>query len=394
MKFIHTSDWHLGKKLGSFSRLPEQKEVLDEICTIAENNAVDAVVIAGDVFDTYNPPVEAIELYYKTLYRLSRNGACAVIAVAGNHDSPDRIISSDPLARQLGIIQTGYAQSIVGNGIKTDAFAVTATIPGAIEIDFGGKGKLNVILSAFANEQRFNATIEGGSAGNQLSAFWNNVIVDLNIENFTLLVSHALFFGNTGEGKAEEPEGEKPIEFISEQMFPESVPAGVDYVALGHLHRMQMVSDLHCPITYSGSPLAYSFSETNQSKYVIVGDTESKQFTPKELNAGKKLKRHSFNSVETACAWLQEQADCWVELVMKTTEFLQPEQIALLKAEHSGIVSIIPEVLHENNSAAAPSIDLTKSRTELFTEYFEAKKGTAPPKDILNIFNEMISTDD
>ena len=74
MKILHTADWHLGKRLDSFSRLEEQKIVLDEICIIADEQAVDAVIVAGDLFDAFNPPVEAIELLYKTLKRLTNNG--------------------------------------------------------------------------------------------------------------------------------------------------------------------------------------------------------------------------------------------------------------------------------------------------------------------------------
>jgi exonuclease SbcD len=91
MKILHTADWHLGKKLDNISRLEEQKEVLQEICDIADQQQVDVVIVAGDLFDTFNPPVEATELLYQTLKRLTANGKRPVLAIAGNHDSPDRI---------------------------------------------------------------------------------------------------------------------------------------------------------------------------------------------------------------------------------------------------------------------------------------------------------------
>lgn len=100
MKILHTADWHLGKRLDNFNRLEEQIAVLKEICQIADDQAVDAVIIAGDIFDTFNPPVEAIELLYKTLKRLTKKSKRPVIAIAGNHDSPSRIDSPDPLARE------------------------------------------------------------------------------------------------------------------------------------------------------------------------------------------------------------------------------------------------------------------------------------------------------
>jgi len=108
MKILHTADWHLGKKLNDFSRMDEQRQVLEEIVAIADKEAVDVVLVAGDLFDTFNPPNEAIELLYKTVHRLAKNGERAVIAIAGNHDSADRIEAPDPLARECGIIFTGY----------------------------------------------------------------------------------------------------------------------------------------------------------------------------------------------------------------------------------------------------------------------------------------------
>src|SRR5512133_365919 len=113
MKLLHTSDWHLGKYLNNFSRHEEQQEVLEEICEIAERENVNAVLIAGDLFDTYNPPTESVELFYRILKRLSANGTRAVIAIAGNHDSPERIEAPDPLARECGIIFAGYPNSRV-----------------------------------------------------------------------------------------------------------------------------------------------------------------------------------------------------------------------------------------------------------------------------------------
>jgi exonuclease SbcD len=99
MKILHTADWLLGKRLEQFFRTEEQHDVLNEICAIADEQNVDAAIIAGDLFDTFNPPIEAMDLFYKTLKKLSNNGKRLVVAIAGNHDSPERIEAPDPLAR-------------------------------------------------------------------------------------------------------------------------------------------------------------------------------------------------------------------------------------------------------------------------------------------------------
>ena len=82
LKILHTADWHLGKRLQEYSRLEEQKLVLDEICQIADRENIDLVLLAGDIFDTFNPTHEAVELLYKTLKRLSKNGTRAIVAIS------------------------------------------------------------------------------------------------------------------------------------------------------------------------------------------------------------------------------------------------------------------------------------------------------------------------
>ena len=133
MKILHTADWHLGKRLDSFYRLEEQKLVLNEICEIADEQAVDAIIVAGDLFDAFNPPVEAIELLYKTLKRLTNNGKRPVIAIAGNHDSPTRIDSPDPLARECGILFMGLPNTQVQTLQLEDGFEITNTDEGFME---------------------------------------------------------------------------------------------------------------------------------------------------------------------------------------------------------------------------------------------------------------------
>src|SRR5690606_13942956 len=104
LKILHTADWHLGKRLQEFSRLEEQREVLDEIVKIADQTAADLILVAGDILDSFNPSHEAVELLFKTLRRLSNEGRRPIIAISGNHDSPQFIAAPDPLARELGIL--------------------------------------------------------------------------------------------------------------------------------------------------------------------------------------------------------------------------------------------------------------------------------------------------
>ena len=155
MKILHTSDWHLGKKLDGFSRLPEQELVMNEICEIANAQQIDAVIIAGDIFDTYNPPIEALELFYKTVKQLSKNATVPIIAIAGNHDSPDRIEAPDPLAKENGIFLIGYPNSKLKELVLETGLKITKTDEGFIEFSLpNNKTPLRILTTPYANEQR------------------------------------------------------------------------------------------------------------------------------------------------------------------------------------------------------------------------------------------------
>lgn len=98
MRILHTSDWHLGRSLENINRIEEQWEFIDQLCEIADEERIDLVLVAGDVYDSYNPSAAAEELFYYALDRLNDGGGRAVVVIAGNHDNPERLCASNPLA--------------------------------------------------------------------------------------------------------------------------------------------------------------------------------------------------------------------------------------------------------------------------------------------------------
>ncbi|MER2141445.1 MAG: exonuclease subunit SbcD, partial [Priestia megaterium] len=107
MRLLHTADWHLGRTLEGRSRLAEQAQFLDELADIVEEEKVDAILMAGDAFDTVNPPAAAEQLFYESMSRLSNNGKRPIIVIAGNHDNPDRLSAASPLAVHQNITLLG-----------------------------------------------------------------------------------------------------------------------------------------------------------------------------------------------------------------------------------------------------------------------------------------------
>ncbi len=406
MKLLHTSDWHLGKRLEDFLRIEEQQAVLQEICEIAERERVDAVLVAGDLFDTFNPPTEAVDLFYKTLKRLSNNGNRPVIAIAGNHDSPDRIEAPDPLARECGIIFAGYPNSVVPKFELESGLKVLQSEEGFLELQVPGTSiPLRLLLTPYANEFRLKTYLGQENSEEELRTVlqekWQEQAAKYcDTRGVNLLVTH-LFVTRKGAELPEEPADEKPILHVggAQVIYTENIPQQIQYTAIGHLHRMHKVDSVPCPVYYSGSPLSYSFAEANQRKYVLVFEAEPDKIVNVqeiELAKGKKLLRKRAEGLDEALLWLTENPDCLVELTMVTDTYLTAQERKRLSAAHNGIVMLIPEVRNaaEFQSGSKKGIDLTRNMEELFTDYFRHSKGQEPNDEIMKLFTEILAEDD
>lgn len=407
MKILHTADWHIGKRLERFSRLEEQKTVLQEICEIADREKVDVVVIAGDLFDTFNPPTEAVELFYKILKRLSRNGRRAVVAIAGNHDSPDRIEAPDPLARECGIILAGYPNSVVAPFSLETGLAVTRSEEGFLELKLPeNKTLLRILLTPYANESRLKTCLGFDDDTEEelrtlLQQKWQALAKKYcDKKGVNLLLAH-LFMMKKGETPPEEPEDEKPILHVggAQAVYTENVPKQIQYVALGHLHRKQLLSEKPCPVYYSSSPLSYSMSEAEQEKYVIIVEAEAGKAAAHQavpLTRGKKLLRAKFESVDKAVSWLDAHPHTLVEITLATESFLSAEERKRLNEAHGGIVAIIPQVksAEREKTGAKAEIDLNKKMEELFSDYFRYKYEQPPNEEILRLFREIVAEEE
>lgn len=404
MKILHTSDWHLGKKLEGFSRLEEQVEVLEEIYLVSQKENVDAVIIAGDLFDSFNPGVEAVELFYHILKKLTNNGKRAVIAIAGNHDSPDRIEAPDPLALECGIIFAGYPKVHINKFSIESGLKLINSEPGFIEIEIPGVDyPLRIILTPYANEVRLKKDLGTDNSNEELKKILKNKWFDLsdkycNQDGVNILISHLYITGKDME-MPEEPEDERPILHPGgvAPITSEIIPQNIQYAAFGHLHRIN-IYDNKTIIAYSGSPLAYSMSEENQDKYVIITDIKpgvKAEYKKIKLKKGRKLLRKKFESIDEAVDFLNKNPDILIELTIVSDNYLTAKDRKKLHDSHEGIVVIIPEVKNQkeilNNKK---KINLEKSIEELFIDYFKEKNnGQLPDNSILKLFKEVLSVE-
>ena len=399
MKILHTADWHLGKRLDFSSRIEEQKLVMQEIVDIANEENVDIVIIAGDLFDTINPSTDAVELFYKTLKQLSKNGNRPVLAIAGNHDSPSLIDAPDPLARVSGIFLVGYPNAIIKE-TTTDSFAITTTDRGFVEFQLNQFNyPIRILHTAFANEIRLKQTFDENkeeALNEVLAEHWKNLTNEYCDQNGVNILTAHLYMNQKGSEILEEPDGEKPIKVGNADMiYSTAIPEQIQYTALGHIHKYWNIGTTEKPAIYSSSPLCYSFSEAGQTKYVNIINAEPNKIVEVNkiaLQNGKPLHRVTFDSVEKATHWLAENQNSLVELTLECDEFLKVEDRKSLYQTHSGIIHLIPKITQEKeNNTEQKSINLNQDLPNLFKDYFKTKNnGQEPNDDIMNLLNEII----
>ena len=398
MKILHTADWHLGKRLDRFSRLEEQVLVMNEIIEIANEQHVNLVLIAGDLFDNFNPGVEATELFYKTLKRLSLNGKRPVVAISGNHDSPNLIDAPDPLARECGIILIGHPKAEV-SPFEVEGFTIINSAPGYIEIQMKNQDfPVRILHTPYANEVRlkeyFGQNKEEG-LNNVLAENWKNLADKYCDENGVNLLMAHLYMNKKGAPLLEEPEGEKPIKIgNADLIYSDIIPPQIQYTALGHLHGFRNIGTAEKPVVYSSSPLCYSFSEAGQTKYVSIIDAQPNQkvaFERIPLQNGKSLARKTFNNVETAVEWLTENQNSLVELTLESETFLTAEERKRIYQTHHGIVHLIPKIRNQEfNENELRTVNLNQDIQSLFKDYFKSKNnGQEANEDLINLFNEI-----
>ncbi|MBS9524298.1 exonuclease subunit SbcD [Litoribacter alkaliphilus] len=403
LKILHTADWHLGKKLQEFPRIEEQKLVLEEICEIAESENIDLVMLAGDIFDSFNPNHEAVELLYKTLKRLSNHGKRLIIAISGNHDSTQFVEAPDPLARELGIVFYSKYDSIVRPGPVGDGIEITKSEEGFIEVRFPHLDfPVRVIMAPYANEVLLKTFLGDGDKEESLRQVledkWQKLADShCDSQGVNLFMGH-FFFIREGEKPEPEPESERPILHVggAQALYTKNIPAQIQYAALGHLHRYHAVQKDPFPVVYSSSPLAYSFSEADQDKRVVLIEAQPGKdvdHRPITLKQGKPLYRKRFEDLQATLEWLEENPYCFVELTYVTEESIDAQTRKAIMQAHEGIVNLIPHLKAGFGSANGElqAEDLNEDMETLFIKYFQSQKSMEPNEELLTLFREITS---
>lgn len=251
MLFLHTSDWHLGATEGEYDLGDDQRFFIDEICRIIQQRQVDAVLLAGDVYDRSVASAAAIRLYDYAMDRICRELNTAVLTIAGNHDSAERLSSCGSLLEKAGLYICGTAQQEPCVVCFADA---------------------EVFLLPWITEERVRSLYpeEKDSVTSLTEAY--RVVTNRMRQRFSpdkkhIVLAHAFITDS------ETSTSDRAAEIGFATQVSADVFEGFDYVALGHIHKPQDVNDR---VRYCGTPMPYSFGkEESQTKSVTLLDTDT-----------------------------------------------------------------------------------------------------------------------
>ena len=324
MRVLHTADWHLGQHfLTGQERSTEQQAFLDWLLLTVQVQAIDTLVIAGDIFDTQSPSYTAQEQYYTFLVRMQATRCRDIVVVGGNHDSPTMLNASRQLLRQLRV-------HVVG-GVPTDPAEQVLHLAGS-----DGRPGLVVCAVPFLRDRDIRLALAGESpddrqlrirqsiAGHYAALAELDAVRRLREQDVPVLATGHLYAagGEAREG-AERDVHIGGLGLVGAEHFP----LAFDYVALGHLHRPQVVGGRQ-HIRYSGSPVPLSFTEADDKQQVLLlefSGAGAPTITPLAVPVARRLQRFhgALEEVEAAILAYDNAAFAlvaWADVLVRSDE--------------------------------------------------------------------------
>lgn len=353
MRFLHTADWHIGKIVHEQSMLADQAYILEQLIEQVEEYEVDAVLMAGDLYDRSLPPKEAVSLVNQTLSRLINELEVPVFIIAGNHDSNERIeyLSGVAEAKQLYMEGTLKAYTRKVSLKEADIYMMPYA---------------DHVLIRQALDQPEIRTIEEAVAA-QVEQITSSDEFDRSRINMVMFHGYVISGSRT---LLEESDSERPLSIGTAEWIDQSIFDAFDYVALGHLHKGQKVGSNR--IRYSGSPLKYSKSEaTHQKKSFIIDiDHDSLEVTPVPLIPKRDMRivRGAFDDLMQ-----QDWSDDYIFIELTDDMFIQ-DAMSRLRGQFPQILGLEYVNLRADQSTyqTARSQDLKRQSIEsLFSDFFE-----------------------
>ncbi len=370
MKIMHLSDLHIGKKVNEYSMLQDQIYILKEILQIIDDEKVETVIIAGDVYDRSLPPNEALELFDEFLYQLSGRNV-NVFVISGNHDSPERISYCGRMMTENKI----FLSPVYDGNVK----------PITLNDDYG---EVNFYLLPFVRPADIRRYFPDENIENYTDAVKvaiDNMNVDFNERN--ILVTHQFVTG------AELSESEDIIvggtDNVSGEVFD-----GFDYVALGHIHREQTVGKDN--IRYCGTPLKYSFSEAKHIKSVTILDFNDKgniEYSKIPLTPFRDMReiRGTYYELTLKSSYESTNTEDYLHITLTDEEDI-PDAIGKLRSIYPNIMKLDYDNLRTRGSGTVDAIENIESKSpfELFADLFKQQNNQDMSEEQEEIMRNLI----
>lgn len=386
MRFLHTSDWHIGKPLRNQKRDSEHVAALEEVLAIARDQRVDALLIAGDVFDSAVPPPEAERIFFHFIGELVGAGIPAVI-IAGNHDHPRRMNAYAPVLGRLGVRVIGEPVLAEDGGViempsrDGSETAVIAALPWVSE------RKVRDFESLMTEGKHFEEYADG------VAAMLAHLCKSFRPNTVHILMAHLLLQGvEVGPESGERPAHTIEAYAIAQQRIPDSV----QYAALGHVHKWKQRKSFELANAYySGSLLQCDFGEQGQTKGVRIVDvlagrpahvdhislTSIRQLR----NIGSAKQGVTLNEIRAVAG---DVGDAYLKVFVKVDRPL-PDLAAEVRELLPNAVDIVVERPEKRADETAHDMQ-TLSAPELFAAYYRSAHGENEPRpELATLFRQL-----
>jgi exonuclease SbcD len=369
MKILHTSDWHLGNKLLDRDRAEEHSLFLDWLIQTIQAEDIEALIIAGDIFDTSSPPAFALKQYYDFLFKIKQTACKHVVVIGGNHDSAATLNAPKELLRYFNVHVIGGATEDLQEEVITicddegNCLAVVCAVPFLRDKD------IRYSVSGESYDERENRIKEGiCNHYRQVCA----LVKEHKEKGIPIIATGHLYAAGGSASDSEKEIHIGNLGQISADMFPEDF----DYIALGHLHRPQIVGGKE-HIRYSGSPIPLSFSEIEDKKQVVILTYQKGQklgIKTIPVPISRKLIRFKGN-IEQVCSEIanypdQEKMTIWADVVLMQDQFI-PNASAIINDAAKG-KNI--HVLSVKNSREYRPLNIAAREEEIDLESFDVKE--------------------
>ncbi|WP_250455231.1 exonuclease SbcCD subunit D [Clostridium tertium] len=381
MKIFHMGDWHIGKLVNGFYMTEDQEFIIEKIYEAIKKEKPDVVVIAGDLYDRSVPPVHAVELLNKTMKKIVKDLNTKVIALAGNHDSNERVEFASSLLCDSGLYIVGNLKRKIDKIVLEDEY-----------------GKVNFYPIPYADVPVVRDLFEDENIKTHdlaMQKIISEILNDFNEDERNIAVAHGYVTQMKEDNfeALEESDSEKSLsiggtEYINSKHFEK-----FNYTALGHLHGPQKVgSD---KIRYSGSLMKYSFSEVNQKKGITIVDIDENGDVDIEIYNLKprrdfRVKTGTLEEIIKGFDNSSENYEDYIKVILKDKgELLDP--MAKLRSIYPNVMELTREERVSRNSSRNVATNIKeKSKITLFKNFYEDIMDECCSEEEINVIEKII----